>query len=489
MKKLIYTLSFLLFTNILYSQWQPDVRLTNADTTSNTSYNNAWCIASSGDSVYAVWYDYRNGNFEIYFKRSIDGGINWASDFRLTNNNATSDYPSICINGPVIHVVWEDERDLNYEIYYKRSTDGGNSWGTDTRLTTVAGQSNLPSCAVYGQTVHVVWEEYRDGNSEIYYKRSSDGGTSWGADTRLTNNTLFSWNPSVSVSGSNVYVVWTDSRDNNFETYFKRSTDGGLTWGTDTRLSNNIWGSYSPCAAVSGSNIYVAWSDNRDGNYEIYCRISSDGGSTWGAEARLTNASGDSQNPSVAVSNSAVHITWVDYRNGNQEIYYNRSINGGVSWETDTRLTNDPAGSFAPSIALSGSIVHIIWYDNRISRNDEIYYKRNPNGNPFGIKNISSEIPKQFSLSQNYPNPFNPTTKIRFSIPPYASPYGEGGKGDVSLKVFDIIGHEISTLVNEQLKPGTYEVEFDATNYPSGIYFYRLTTDIFTKSCRMVLVK
>ena len=78
------------------------------------------------------------------------------------------------------------------EIYYKRSTDAGVNWGTDTRLTNNTADSWYPSVAVSGSVVHVVWDDNRDGNSEIYYKRSTDAGVNWGADTRLTNNTAYS---------------------------------------------------------------------------------------------------------------------------------------------------------------------------------------------------------------------------------------------------------------------------------------------------------
>ncbi len=105
---------------------------------------------------------------------------------------------------------------------------------------------------------------------------------------------------------------------------------------------------------------------------------------------------------------------------------------------------------------------------------------------PVGIQPISSSMPKNFSLSQNYPNPFNPATKIKFDIP--NSPF-EGGKGDVKLIVYDITGKEISILVNQQLKPGTYEVEWDGSNYSSGIYFYKLQTADYTETKRMVLIK
>jgi len=92
---------------------------------------------------------------------------------------------------------------------------------------------------------------------------------------------------------------------------------------------------------------------------------------------------------------------------------------------------------------------------------------------PIGIKSMSTEISDKFSLGQNYPNPFNPVTKIKFDIP--AAPLSSIGEGPgVRLIIYNILGREITTLVNQQLKPGTYEVEWDGTNFPSGVYFYKL---------------
>jgi len=119
---------------------------------------------------------------------------------------------------------------------------------------------------------------------------------------------------------------------------------------------------------------------------------------------------------------------------------------------------------------------------------------------PIGIKPISSEVPKQFSLEQNYPNPFNPETKIRFEIPPFA----KGGPGGfIQLKIYNALGQEIITLVNEQLHAGIYEVNWDASNYPSGVYYYRLVVGdnlpgqlgtnnggtIFSQTKKLVLLK
>lgn len=102
-----------------------------------------------------------------------------------------------------------------------------------------------------------------------------------------------------------------------------------------------------------------------------------------------------------------------------------------------------------------------------------------------GIQPVLNEIPQQFSLSQNYPNPFNPATKIKFAIPSV----GNGRDRSVQIIFYDVLGREVETLVNEQLQPGTYEVNWDASNYPGGIYYYRLLTEEFSETKKAVLIK
>jgi hypothetical protein len=96
------------------------------------------------------------------------------------------------------------------------------------------------------------------------------------------------------------------------------------------------------------------------------------------------------------------------------------------------------------------------------------------------IHNITTEVPTKYDLAQNYPNPFNPVTNLEFGI---------SDLGFVSLKVYDILGKEVVTLVNEKLIPGTYRVEFEAGSLTSGVYFYRLTSGDFTNTKRMLFVK
>ncbi|MBU0473344.1 MAG: T9SS type A sorting domain-containing protein [Bacteroidetes bacterium] len=92
----------------------------------------------------------------------------------------------------------------------------------------------------------------------------------------------------------------------------------------------------------------------------------------------------------------------------------------------------------------------------------------------------SVEIPEIFSLSQNYPNPFNPTTVIKYSIPEVTN---------VKLKVFDMLGREIITLVNKEQNAGVYNVQFNAANLSSGVYFYRFEAGSFTASKKLLLLK
>jgi hypothetical protein len=106
-------------------------------------------------------------------------------------------------------------------------------------------------------------------------------------------------------------------------------------------------------------------------------------------------------------------------------------------------------------------------------------------GTGIGIKTISSEIPIIFKLGQNFPNPFNPETKIKFSLPSDV----KREMSNTKLTVYDLLGREITTLINRQLQPGTYEVSFDGSNITSGIYFYILETADYSSVKRMMLIK
>ena len=97
-----------------------------------------------------------------------------------------------------------------------------------------------------------------------------------------------------------------------------------------------------------------------------------------------------------------------------------------------------------------------------------------------GISNNGNELPTEFSLKQNYPNPFNPSTSISYGVPK---------AGLVKLVVYDVLGREISTLVNERKEAGMYNVNFDASSLTSGVYFYKVESGDFSETKKMILIK
>lgn len=172
-----------------------------------------------------------------------------------------------------------------------------------------------------------------------------------------------------------------------------------------------------------------------------------------------------------------------------------KSTDGGVSWFMQNSGT---------TAHLSG--VSFINENTGFACGNNVILKTT-NGGISAVVPISNNIPSEFKLYQNYPNPFNPSTKIRFDVRPPLYPLlskeGITGLGlnesidswRVILKVFDILGREVATLVNEQMKPGTYEVSFDANGLASGVYYYTLVADSygeagdFKETRKMVLVR
>lgn len=367
----------------LFGQWQADQRLTNDPSESRCATTKA--VAANGPAVHVVLFDNRDGNQEIYYKSSSDTGLTWSADVRLTNNASNSQTPRIVVSGTSLHCVWQDNRDGNYEVYYKRSTDNGATWGSDTRLTSNSNWSLFPTLAVSGSAVHLLWMDDRDGNRETYFKRSTDNGNTWSSDERLSNDADWTWSPAIAAAGDTVHAVWYESdAGGNLgkDIWYVRSTNAGATWNSAVNLTNDLGVSMGPCVGVSGSVVHVVWEDNRDGNYEIYGKRSTDNGASWGSDTRLTSNSAASTGSSIDVSGPNAHLAWTDERDGNSEVYYKSSVNHGLSWGPDERLTNDGATSFYNSISVSGPAVHVTWYDNR-DGNWEVYYKRNPTGNVY----------------------------------------------------------------------------------------------------------
>ena len=364
----------LVFLQPLSAQtWETTKRLTwNPGTSASPEI-----AIDSSDNIHLVWADETPGNLEIYYKKSADGGTTWTTK-RLTWISGWSERPVIATDSSDnIHVTWYDYNPGNPEIFYKKSTDGGITW-TTKRLTTNSTQSVAPDITIdSNDNIHLVWyNEETTGDYEIFYKKSTDGGTTW-TTKRLTWNTEWSERPYIATdSNDNIYVVWYDFSPGNPEIFYKKSTDGGITW-TTKRLTSSSSNSIFPEIAIdSKDNINVIYRNDMPGNAEIYFKRSTNGGSLW-TTTRLTWNSGASHGPTITTDSiNNIHVAWFDWTPGNFEIFYKRSTNGGVTWEDPHKLTWNSGSSNFPRLGTdSSNNIHLVWHDES-SGNFEIYYRK-----------------------------------------------------------------------------------------------------------------
>jgi photosystem II stability/assembly factor-like uncharacterized protein len=156
-----------------------------------------------------------------------------------------------------------------------------------------------------------------------------------------------------------------------------------------------------------------------------------------------------------------------------------KTTNGGTNWRAQV---NPSPGYPLFAVEFNGSDTGwIVGWHGRL-------YKTVNGGGPVSVQNISTEIPSAYSLGQNYPNPFNSSSKLKFEIGK-ANANAFAKLGNAKIIVYDLMGREVQTLVNESLQPGTYETTFDGSMLPSGVYFYKLIAGDYTETKRMVLVK
>ena len=350
-------------------------------------------VKANSSNVHMVWMDDFQGNYEIYYKRSSDGGTTWGGFKRLTYTSNDSGAPALALDasGNTIHVVWTEKTihplvpviySISFEIYYKRSTDGGNTWSSARPLTWISQKSQSPSIVVdSNNTVHVVWYYSPRTNDnmiyEIFYKQSPNGGASWNATQRLTWSSGHSESPDIAVSFTNtIHVVWLMKMVGNTDLFYKRSTNGGVSWTGAKRITWTSGFNDAPKIVTdSGNNLHIVWPDNSPSNYEIYHKKSTDGGLTWPGIQRLTYTTGNTFGPELAVNSSNhVFLCWYDITPGNNEIFFKQSTNGGGAWSPVTRLTWNPTNSNSPFLTLgAGNSLHVVYTD--VFGSNEILYK------------------------------------------------------------------------------------------------------------------
>jgi hypothetical protein len=294
--------------------------------------------------------------------------MGWSESRQITQSGGNVFQPEMKV-GPdgTVHVVWSDNRDGNREIYYLRLDSTGSILVPETRITYDAALSRRPDLAIDADGfIHVVWEDNRDGNDEIYHARLDAGGTVLVADRRLTNNPGRSKSPRIAFDAErSMHLVWQDLRGTGWLLYHRKFSVSGLPLGPEIRLTDEPFDAVEPDLAIdSQMGVHLVWSDTRVGhNQVVYAKITDDlaiDGSP------VTDGLNVSFSPRIDVGpDDSIHIVWRDYRDRNSEVYYQKQDRNGNVLANDVRLTVDWPASLDTSVLgdHTGS-ADIIWRDN-----------------------------------------------------------------------------------------------------------------------------
>lgn len=408
-----------------------------------------------------------SGNYTCELFNSVDGGATWLGSVPAYGGDKgwmTIDRTS-SPGGGNIYCFSRD--DIATTIVMTRSIDGGQFFQP---LVNVPGNPGRGTLAV-----GVDGELYAAGlsfnNGQFAFARSTNA-----PDSQATP--VFEYSTQINLGGQ-------------FSSY-TGPNPGGLLGQTIIACDNS--------GSSGDSTVYVLSSVNPPGADPLDVNLirSTNRGSSWSSPIRINDDPGTSAwqwfgTMSVA-PNGRIDVIWLDTRDDPgtylSSLYYSFSEDNGETWSQNERLSTafDPhvgwpqqnkMGDYFDMIS-DNEGVSLAWAGT-FNGEEDVYYSR-INQTPVSVSNgqKGNQLPENFSLSQNYPNPFNPSTTIKYQLPQAEF---------VSLKVFDVLGDEIATLVKEEKSSGSYDVEFKAENLPSGTYFYKLQAGNFVETKKMVLIK
>jgi hypothetical protein len=256
---------------------------------------------------------------------------------------------------------------------------------SDTQITDSdsASLSDELTVAWTGSEFAMSWVDDRHGNAEIYFVRLSPAAEVIDGVVRITDDGGTSVGPSLAWSGTQFGLSWTDDRDGNEEIYLAFIDPDGSKVGDDVRLTDDGGASVDPSLVWGGVEFAVAWTDDRDGNEEIYhLLVTADG--TPGTAVRLTDWSYTSARPSLAWADGEYGVSWDDQRDGNGEIYFARVSAAGEKIGEDVRITEADGASDDSTLVWAGDQYGVGWTDRR-DTNDEVYFARiSPEGEKIG---------------------------------------------------------------------------------------------------------
>jgi hypothetical protein len=478
--------------------------------------------------VVAAWRDFRLGYLNPVMRRvgyaySTNGGATWSPPLMLPDpmpGHATQSDP-VLINDAngyfYIATTSREQTNVRGETVIYKSTNNGVNW-VKYSVAAASGQfedkewitCDLVPGSPYFNSLYVTWTRIGSG---IRFVKSTNGGLNWTAPVVVGDNNSGQGSNVAVGTNFHIYVVWGIGGSVRFD----RSTNGGISFGTDMTISAASSSIGFPFICVDYSNrstrgnIYVVVDDNRSGTYDIWFQRSTNGGLNWlTSPIRVNDVTTFRQyKPAIQCdTNGYLSVIYYDERfgTGSWNSYWAYSTDQGNTWVNQRLSDSSFAYISIGSEVRNGEYIGIDAYQNNIipvwcddrkgTPNQEIYTSKL--SIIVSAENKNENVPVEFALKQNHPNPFNPVTKIEFSLPlpsPGVGGINSGGEHIVQLVVYDVLGREVAALIpplgggQEGLKPGTYEVQWDATNFPSGVYFYKLQAGSFTDTKKMLLIK
>lgn len=338
--------------------------------------------------------------------------------------------------------------------------NGGTTWTTDISISIPAGVGWLTKVHFFNPNQGIVMAEFSGG---VHYTLAGGkDSASWNYVQVNSDLGWFGGNIDAQQSGI-VYATGI---------HFAKSTNFGLNWVSGPSADNTFDGGVD----FLDNNNLKGWTGGGSISPSVagWCHRTTDGGTTW--SDRLYNFPYPIRTIKFINDGTGFAIGGNVYSEAGG-IY--SSTNGGLNWNLDVSTSAEMFSMDYKQVTADSIDVWAVGSTGGSTGFTGKVYKGRF-GIVVGINNITNSIPDNFVLYQNYPNPFNPSTIINYLLP--VSNY-------VKLTIYDIMGREIITLVNEKQNAGNYKIEWNASNNPSGIYIYKLTSGSFTEAKKMILIK
>ena len=346
-------------------------------------------VTASGDSVYVVWQESVPGeskrNYDIFFKRSNDSGDSFSKEINLSNNQGFSEHPQISSSEDSVYVVWADDSSDNRQIIFRKSTDQGDSFSKEIHLSNPESQvSESMETFAYGSSVYVIWlEKVLNGTHRVMLASSKDHGATFGEPQILSENAMDHTYPKVSAFGEHVYVSWNvdEAPTADSGVFFITSSDNAETFSNVTKLNRDKKDFGEPQIASYANKVYIIWGGSLNNKVNsLFLVTSEDNGKTFTelksiGETKLGKLVSPRNVEIVTDEMDQLFIVWQDHiqTSEKEEILFASSNNGGQSFNGVTNLSNNIDISECPSIATNGKMVFTIWED-LTPGNKEIFF-------------------------------------------------------------------------------------------------------------------